>query len=252
MYTVRKIVVLLILVVGAIALPACGEAQKTSKSLPFVETHKTDLALPDCSGSFRETSVALAPEMAKVAQNSAQHRRALWAGCFDGAPMRTLVWNPTLNFGDIPSAIEANDGLVKRFNQARALAFGRQLEKVVRSTHVEAPGSGILEALELASQTENVGRVFMFTDADINEVDGLRLDTATSEQIGRTVKRWAPRLGKGLRHVELTFIGVGRNVRSTGIVRNAKTLFAGLAKAVGAGAFHWYQKLPADFGKERR
>ena len=53
---------------------------------------------------------------------------------------------------------------------------------------------------------------------------------------------------KGLKDVELMFIGVARGTSNSGGVRNAERLFHGLAERVGAGYFAW--ALPADFRAE--
>jgi hypothetical protein len=240
--TLARILVL----VAALAAPGVAGAT-TSKpdQQTFLQTHRLDLLEADCSGSFRQTSETFVPEMVTIAENSAQLQRALWAGCFDGAPLRDLIWNPTIDFGALPSTISNNPSLASRFNQARALGLEPKLTHMIKTTPTRVPGSGQLEALELAAQTSSVGRVFMFTDAEINEVGGINLITATPRQIEQTIERWTPRLS-GLRGVQLMFIGVGRDVHVTASVRNAEVLFEGLAKAVGA-SFSWDQNLPLGF-----
>jgi hypothetical protein len=229
-------------VVGA---PAAQHTMPVRTSGSFLKSHRLDLLEVDCSGSFRAVSKTFIPQMITIAENSAEQHRALWAGCFDGAPVRNLVWNPQVDFGDLPPSISSNPTLVSRFNLARAIGLKPQLAHMIETTPTRTPGSGQLEALELAAQTQDVGRVFMFTDAAINEVGGLNLITANAKQIERTIKTWAPRM-TGLRGVQLMFIGVGRDVHFTASVRNAEKLFDGLAKAVGA-SITWTQSLPLNF-----
>ena len=205
-----------------------------------------DLVYGDCS-SFRRYTKAFVPDMVTIAQTSAlaKPRRTLWAGCFDGAPLRTLDWKPTIDFADEPDELEHNRTLGDRVALGRALGMKRKFEAMAE-TPTKVSGSGQLEALELAAQTPNVGRVFMFTDAQINQIEGVRLNAATPGEIDATIRRWAPRL-KGLEGVQLMFIGVGRGTSNSGGVRNGERLFRGLARRVGASHFGWTLELPAGF-----
>ncbi len=184
--------------------------------------------------------------MVQIAQNTAQARRILWAGCFDGAPMRMLVWNPQIDFGEIPPTLSGNPGLANRFNQARALGLRRSLDAMIRTTPTRMPGSGQLEALELASLTAGVGRVYLFSDAEIHEAGAPSMNTATPAMIQQAVNVWVPRL-RGLKGVQLMVIGVGRGVHNAAAVRNAELLFRTIAKNVGVASYSWNQTLPADF-----
>lgn len=233
----------------AAAIVGCGDtdsARKTTNPGQPSATRTVDLIYGDCS-SFRRYTKAFVPDMVTIAQTSAlaTPRRTLWAGCFDGAPLRTLVWKPKIDFSELRPELRANRQLADRFVVARALGLKRQFEAMA-STPTRVPGSGQLEALELAAQTQGVGRVFLFTDAEVNQLDGLRLADATPDAIQATINRWAPRL-KGLRGAQLMFVGVGRGTANTGGVRNAEALFRGLAKRVGATPFDWNLELPADF-----
>jgi hypothetical protein len=223
----------------------CGSSQRSSRQA-FLESHRLDLLMPDCSASFRQASERLVPEMVAVAQNSASQKRILWAGCFAGAPLRTLIWNPKVDFGELPSAVSNSAQLAERLNEARALGLKRKLEAMVRHTPLRAPGSGQLEALEVASQTADVGRVIMYTDAEINEPQGVSLSKATPAEIRQAIQLWAPRM-KGLRGVQLMLVGVGYGAHNSTSVRNAEMLFRGLAKRVGMSSFSWSQSLPVTF-----
>jgi hypothetical protein len=204
-----------------------------------------DLLLADCSHSFRRESLQMVPEMVTVAQDSADQRRELWAACFAGAPLRELVWGPTIDFGDLPGPLAHNPRLGDRFNAARALGLEGEFERIIRNTPRGAPGSGQLEALELAAQTPGVGRVFLFTDARILEPEGIPLGDASRTEVEQAVDHWAPRM-HGLAGVELIFVGGGLGAPSSQGVRNARALFRGLAQQTGA-SFIWGRSLPLQF-----
>ncbi|MEJ7783290.1 MAG: hypothetical protein WKF96_00715 [Solirubrobacteraceae bacterium] len=226
-----------------LVLAGCGGNKSSTQPAPSA-ARNLDLVFGDCS-SFRRYAEAFVPEMVTIAETSAAQRRTLWAGCFDGAPLRTLHWKPKIDFNDLPIELRGSARLAARVNLARALGLKTKLEQMVRSTPTRVPGSGQLEALELAAHTEHVGRVFLFTDGVINQIDGVGLDRATLRQINQVVDRWAPRLA-GLKHVELTFVGVGRGTRSTAGLRRAEALFRQLAARVGVRSFVWQLELPAD------
>jgi hypothetical protein len=244
---------LVVLAIAAVALGGCGGGGATSVSgrtsvaavEEQVEAHRLDLLLPDCSASFRRASKRLVPEMLTVALDSAAQRRVLWAACFAGSPLRHLVWRPKIDFANLPDAVTRNSRLADRFNMARALGLRKELKKIIYGTPRQAPGSGQLEALELASQTPGVGRVFVFTDALILEPDGIVLRTASHREVQEAIARWAPRMS-GLKGVQLVFVGVGLGALSAKSVRNAQALFAGLAHQVGA-SFSWTRSLPVEF-----
>lgn len=235
-------VALLGVAAAAVLLSGCGAASRGAATQP----PRLDLLIPDCSASFRESSKRLLPEMVEIARDSAARRRVLWAGCFAGAPLRTLAWSPKVDFGELPQGVDPGSPLADRLNQARAIGLQPKLKKIVEDTRAAEPGSGQLEALEMASQTRGVGRVFLFTDAEINEPEAPDLSTATPSEIKRTIDLWAPRL-RGLNGVELLLIGVGYGAHNSASVRAGRMLFAGLAKRVGTASFQWTQELPADF-----
>src|SRR4051812_2060969 len=167
------------------AIAGCGGAhRKTEDKQPAPPAARpVDLVIGDCS-SFRRYTKAFVPDMVTIAETSAlaNPRRTLWAGCFDGAPLRTLYWNPTIDFGNEPAELKQSRTLGDRVALGRALGMKKKFEAMV-NTPTQVAGSGQLEALEVAAQTVNVGRVFMFTDAEINEIDGIRLRTATQTEI---------------------------------------------------------------------
>lgn len=241
-----------VFVAGAVvlctAVVGCGtQQQKVEDPQPGPPAAQpVDLVFGDCS-SFRRYTKEFVPDMVTIAETSAlaNPRRTLWAGCFDGAPLRTLVWNPMIDFSQEPPELRQNRTLGDRVALGRALGLKQKFEAMA-DTPMKVPGSGQLEALELAAQTANVGRVFMFTDAVINEIQGVPLASATPAQINATINTWAPRL-TGLKGVQLMFIGVGRGTDNSGEVRNAERLFHGLADRVGASYFDWTLGLPDDF-----
>ncbi len=241
---------LLALAVALALLAGCGGGGGGTQSGSAVlgapdESRPLDLLLPDCSHSFRHESLRLVPEMVTVALDSAAHERKLWAACFAGSPLRDLVWKPTIDFGDLPGPLSHNPSLAERFNAARALGLKSEFERIIRDTPRGTPGSGQLEALELAGQTPGVGRVFPFTDARILEPEGVELGNASQAEVERTVEHWAPRM-RGLAGVELVFVGGGLGAPSSKGVRNAEALFRGLAHRVGA-TFAWGRGLPPEF-----
>jgi hypothetical protein len=238
------------IVVSAAFLAGCGGDDDGGRGVSTttaaeIASRPLDLVLPDCSRSFRRASEQLVPEMVAVALDSAAQRRTLWAACFAGAPLRHLVWKPKVDFNELPGPFARNPGLAERFNTARALGLRRKFERIIRRTPRKAPGSGQFEALELASQTPGVGRVFMFTDALVLEPDGVVLRTATRAEVKQAINRWAPRMS-GLKGTELVFVGVGLGSLSAKSVRNAQALFSGLAQRVGA-SFSWTRSLPLEF-----
>lgn len=242
------LVITLIVVATAMTAASCGEEQPKQPGAAdidaFLNVHPVDLVLGDCSASFRGLSQDFVPEMVLVAQDSAERQRTLWAGCADGAPLRTLDWNPKVDFGEIPEHIASNDGLVERFNQARALGLGERFAELLK-TPAQVAGSGHLEALELISQTAGAGRAFLFTDAITHEMEGINLGNATPHEIRQVVELWTPRMGDGLRDVQITMAGVGRGAVRTVAVRNAKTLLRGIVGGAG-GTLIWAQELPPD------
>ena len=221
-------------------LTACGGNGDTP-SAPD-PTRPVDIVYGDCS-SFRKYSRDYVPDMLAIAQDAARHKRKLYAGCFDGAPLRTLYWKPKINFGDLPKELRGDDSLAERFNIARALGLRDQFVAMLNRRQ-KARGSGQLEALELAASTHGVGRVWMFTDAIVNQIDGIKLAIANGSEIQQTARRWIPRLRPGLNGVPVTFVGVGRGTSSTVTVRNAEELFRLTVRGAG-GTFTWSQTLPA-------
>lgn len=241
--TAKKPITMFVVTLTTALLAACGPGNSTETN----PDRQLDLVLGDCSASFHDYSAAFVPEMIKVAESSAlsDPRRKLWAGCFDGAPLRTLDWNPTVDFSAEPDELKDNPPLGDKVAIGRALGLKEALTEMLR-TSPKVKGSGQLEALELASQTPDVGRVFVFTDAVINEIEGVDLRNATPSEIDSTVKLWTPRLA-GLKGVDVMFVGVGRGAGRSAAVRNAQLLFTKLARAVGASSFAWTLELPADF-----
>ncbi|TMK57384.1 MAG: hypothetical protein E6G51_06360 [Actinobacteria bacterium] len=246
-------VLLALVAVAALALLAgCGgdeeaEAAKGGGSVTVgaTESRPLDLLLADCSHSFRHQSLQMVPEMIRVALDSADQQRELWAACFAGSPLRDLVWKPTIDFGDLTGPLARNPSLAERFNTARALGLKGEFEQIIRDTPRGTPGSGQLEVLELAGQTQGVGRVFLFTDARIFEPEGVPLGNASRAGVKQVVDHWAPRM-RGLAGTELVFVGGGLGAASSPGARNARALFRQLAEQVEA-SFTWGRTLPPDF-----
>ncbi len=236
----RRLCVFLALALACAALGGCGGGDRDPASA------KIDLLIADCSASFRESSLRLLPEMVAIAQDSAAREDVLWSGCFAGAPLRTLRWDPREDFGEYPPGVEPGTPFAANLNQARAIGMRRKLRSMVVATKAAEPGSGQLEALEVASQTPGVARVFFLTDAAIHEPEVPELNTASVADLRRTVKLWAPRL-RGLNGVQLTMIGVGYGEHNSASVRAGRVLFRGLAAHIGVASFTWTQDLPAEF-----
>src|SRR4051794_39595409 len=117
-----------------LAAAGCGESPDAAdSSLGSAIVRNVDLEYGDCS-SFRRYTKAFIPEMLTVAESSARARHVLWAACFDGAPMRTLEWNPKIDFADLPKELRENDKLADRFNLARALGLRPKLARMVDRT----------------------------------------------------------------------------------------------------------------------
>jgi hypothetical protein len=247
--------IVLLVAAASVCAAGCGSVGGTENAhgaermapIPVIPTAHSnpsrpiDLVLPDCSHSFRQHSERLVPEMTAVALDSAAQRRVLRAACFAGSPLQNLEWTLQVDFGDLS---ESNKSLTERVNQARALGLRGKFEKIIHDTPRKAPGSGQLEVLELAAQTPGVGRVFMFTDARIFEPNGVVVGSLSRAEVKETVERWAPRL-RGLKGVELFFVGGGLGAPSARSVRNARMLFGDLARQVGA-SFSWTRSLPLE------
>lgn len=239
------------MIIGCLAIAACGvllggcggDEDATAAKQP---DRNLDLVVADCSDSFRESSLRLIPEMIQIAVDSAEERNVLWAGCFAGAPLRTLIWEPKVDFGQTSEKFHISDEVVDRVNQAQALGLKRKLRTMVEDTPATVPGSGQLEALEVASEAPNVGRIFFLTDAAIHEPEVPELNEATETELRQAANRWAPRL-HGLKGVELTMLGAGYGVHNSASVRHARFLFRELAKEVGTASFSWTQELPPEF-----
>lgn len=230
---------LLAAVLAVLACTGCGEGEAPSSG-------KLDLLIADCSVSFRASSMRLLPEMVAIARDSAAKERVLWSGCFAGAPLRKLRWKVREDFGEYPDGVNAGTPLADSFNQARAIGMRKELEAMVVNTKQSVGGSGQLEALEVASEAPELGRVFLFTDAAIHQPQVPELYTASPADIRETAELWAPRL-RGLQGVELIMLGVGYGVHNSKSVRAARMLFRELAKRVGAASFEWTQQLPPRF-----
>lgn len=239
------------MIIGLLAIATCSallsgcgsdESAKAAKQ----PDRKLDLVVADCSDSFRESSMRLIPEMIQIAVDSADERNVLWAGCFAGGPLRTLIWEPKVDFGQTGEKFESSDEVIDRVNQALAVGLERKLRKMVEETPATVQGSGQLEALEVASEAPNVGRIFFLTDAAIHEPEVPELNKATQAELRQTVSLWARRL-HGLKGVELTMLGAGYGVHNSASVRAARFLFRELAKKVGTASFSWTQELPPEF-----
>lgn len=248
---IQILLVIVAIAVAPVLMAGCGGGEEATaqEGSPIAqgasESRPLDLLLPDCSHSFRHKSLQMVPEMIRVALDSADRQRELWAACFAGSPLRDLVWKPTIDFGDLAGPLAHNPRLADRFNAARALGLKGEFERIIRETPRGTPGSGQLEVLELAGQTPGVGRVFLFTDARILEPEGILLGDASHAEVERAIHHWAPRM-RGLAGVELVFVGAGLGAPSSRGVRNARALFRGLAQEVGA-SFAWGRSLPLEF-----
>ena len=240
--TIKTTGAALLSVACLILAAGCGQNTATTSTAVGGDT---DLVMVDCSPSFRQAALGFVPDMVAVAESSASQRRALWAGCVDGAPLRTLRWTIRVDFDELPASVENSTSLAERVNTARALGLRRRFAQLVRRTPDRIPGSGLLEALELAAQTPDVGRVFMFTDAQSYEPGSVHLARASDAELQATARRWVRRL-HGLRGVEVLMIGVGREARTTVAVRNAERLFRAVVTGAG-GRLQWAQELPAAF-----
>jgi hypothetical protein len=228
-------------------LSGCGGSGEETAKASETANRRLDLLIADCSDSFRESSLRLIPEMVEIALDSAEKRNVLWSSCFAGAPLRTMVWDPKRDFGQTGEGYHYNDEILDRLNLAMALGLRGKLRTMVLETPDTVPGSGQLEALEVASEAPNVGRVFLLTDAAIHEPEVPELNTASRAELRETVDLWAPRL-RGLRGVELTMLGAGYGVHNSASVRAGRFLFRSLAAQVGTASFGWTQELPPDFG----
>lgn len=234
-----KFVTTCVVAFACILIGGCGSSgDQTSRRL--------DLLIADCSISFRESSLKLLPQMVTIAKDSAAKEHVLWSGCFAGAPLRTLSWKPRRDFGEYPPGINPGTPLADNFNQARAIGLRKELRWMVINTKATEPGSGQLEALEVAAQTPNVARVFFLTDAAIHEPEVPELYTASMGDLRRTIDLWAPRL-RGLHGIELIMIGVGYGEHNSKSVRAGRFLLRGLAERVGTASFDWTQELPPLF-----
>lgn len=198
-----------------------------------------DVVAADCS-SFRSKLMAFVPDMAAVAMDAAKKQHRFLATCFDGAPARTLTWPINVNFAEQVPGVDRT--LTQKVNIVRALGLRPKLQRMVQMPE-RVPGSGQLELLEALSQTDGLGRAYVFTDAIPNEVDGINLTTATDAEISRVMRLWVPRMGSGLRDASITFVGVGLGTYRTANVRKARVLFGGIIKGAGA-RFTWVPELP--------
>ena len=120
-----------------------------------------------------------------------------------------------------------------------------KIEQTIAGTKNRVSGSGQLEALEVAAKTPGVGRVYLVTDLISFEVDGLTLASATEAQITETVKLWLPRLGGGLKGVQVFIVGYGLDAGSSAAARNAVTLFTRLITQAG-GQVSITKDLPSE------
>ncbi len=241
-----------VLLAASLALTACGDANGVtgathgqsmfaSGSVDKPAQGSVDAVVGDCSDSYRSQMMAFVPGMVSIAVDAAEKKHRFLAACFDGAPLRALAWNPRVNFGEAKPGI--NENLMEKVNNARALGLRGPLERMVETTPERVKGSGQLELLELLSQTDGLGRAYVFTDGIVNQVDGLDLNAASQQDIDRAVRRWVPRMGDGLQNVAVVFVGVGRGSNRTAKVRKAEVLLRGIVESAG-GRFTWAPDLP--------
>lgn len=234
-FKIKKTLTTMVLVVATLAIGGCGGTETTAptKAERDLQTRPLDLVMTDCSGSFKDGLAGFTGTLKAVTVDSATRGRRLWHGCFDGSPLRTLGWDPKVDFGDMPDSVEASGKVETRFTEARALGTVKKIERAIASTEVRVAGSGQLEALEVAAKTSDTGRVFMLTDLITFEVDGLILRKASDKEIRQTVSTWLPRLGDGLQGVQVFIVGYGLNAGSSRAARNAVDLFTDLITRAG-------------------
>ncbi len=199
-----------------------------------------DAAIGDCTPSFRYQMKDFITDEVSVAVDAAKRKHRFIATCFDGSPLRDIRWDPNVNFGEQDAGVD--DTTLGEINQARALGLRPQLERIIHTPRFTG-GSGQLELLELLANTQGLGRAYLFTDAIVNQVDGIDLTTASPKEIQRVIHRWVPRMGDGLRHVLIAFVGVGRRTPNTAEVRRAEVLLRGIVHGAG-GTSIWAQALP--------
>lgn len=220
----------------ALTISACGgEAEPRS-------TNQSAVVYGDCSG-FRTVSTDYLPEMITFAEAIAQAQMTLRYACVDGAPLRTVRFEEA-DFAEVPEQIEANVGLVDRFNRARALGLRDKFAAMLQQ-QPQVSGSGQLEALELAAREPDLVALAFWTDAISNAVEDVdNLQEATEENIQTVIKRWVPRMENGLNGATVYFIGVGRDTASSAALRNAEKLFRGVVEGAG-GTLVWRENLPS-------
>ncbi|MBK8295500.1 MAG: hypothetical protein IPK93_12405 [Solirubrobacterales bacterium] len=245
-FTFKKML-LITMVAMAVVFAGCGgtEQSTVTKADRQLQTKPVDLLMPDCSGSFKGKLDEFIGTIKTVVSDSATRGRTLWHGCFDGSPLRTLIWSPKVDFGNLPDSVRANDQVASRFTEARAMGTVKKIEQAIAITENRVAGSGQLEALEVAAKTPNVGRAILVTDLITFEADGIRLAAASHADIKQTVKRWLPRLGDGLQGVQVFIVGYGLDAGSSKAARSGVELFTRLVtKAEGQVSIT--KDLPAD------
>jgi hypothetical protein len=167
-------------------------------------------------------------------ESSAKRQRALYTGCFDGSPKRSLTLKTT-DFGNVPTSLLSNKRAVKKFNAARALGM-RLYFQTMSHERSRFAGSGQLEALEVLSKVDNLSNAWMFSDLYVHQTDGIDLQTATDADVRRVVDRWVPRMGNGLRRVRVVVVGAGLGGPAAAQARRAEQLMRGVVEGAG-GSF---------------
>lgn len=241
----KAVVTLIAVLCATWAVSGCGSTSNppTTKADRQLETRPLDLLLPDCSPSFRAALPGFRDATQRIVLDSASRSRTLWMACFDGSPLRSVDFDPKVDFADLTDSVSGSETLAARFTEARALGTLKNIEKAIAATENQVKGSGQLEALEMAAKTPDTGRVFLVTDLLSHEADGLNLATVSKVDIQQTVKRWLPRL-RGLRGVQVFVIGAGLGAGSSEAVRNAEQLFTTLITQAG-GKVSITQEIPA-------
>ncbi len=231
------VLVLTLLVTG------CGQ-QPMAAPAGAIEDHelaapsRTTVLFIDGSPSFRRYAVDSRRELTAVMNTVASRRGRVVASVTDGQPL-TTARIISADFTETPAS-GSDPAIRRRFNQATALGFTRRLGLLLRRPS-SVSGSGQLEALALASEIPSLKAVVFWTDAAVNQPDGLNVTRASNARIDREVQRWAPRLG-ALRGRVVVLLGVGRGIHRSATVMRAKRLFVGLAEAVGF-RLYWAQSL---------
>jgi len=184
------------------------------------------VVLVDCSKSVRGNQTQWPHEISTIAEKVLTEEGRLRVGCFAGTAVGVL-WTIDVKGEEVHKV--TGGAPAKREYQR---VWARQLEGAFRQAAQprKEAGTDWLNALEAASQTEELAAVYIFSDL-IQEDEGIDLTMVQStSHLEAIAREWARRLG-GLHGVTVRVVGAGQGIGAA-VDRQGEALFGYLKEDV--------------------